>query len=61
MSFINRLYNASNSLEDLTAFIQKNSIEIYDFFISQKNRSIVSHRNEIEGFVSSQNTVFIVI
>ena len=51
MSFITRLSNASNSVEDLTAFIQNNSIDIYDFFISQKNSSILSHRQEIESFV----------
>lgn len=51
MSFINRLFNASNSVDDLTAFIQNNTVELYDFFISQKNSSIVSHRKEIENFI----------
>lgn len=51
MSFINRLFDASNSSEELTEFIQSNSIEIYDFFISQKNSSIVRHRTEIENYI----------
>jgi hypothetical protein len=51
MSFINRFFDASNSSENLADFIQNNSIEIYDFFISQKNSSIVSHRAEIEGYI----------
>ncbi len=51
MSFINRFFNASNSVEDLTAFTQNNSIEIYDFFISQKNSSISNYRTEIENFI----------
>ncbi len=51
MSFIVRLFEASNSSDELTAFIQNNSIEIYDFFISQKNSSIVSHKAEIEQYI----------
>ena len=51
MSFINSLFNASNSSESLVKFIQNNSIEIYDFFISQKNSSIISHRKEIENYI----------
>jgi hypothetical protein len=51
MSFLNRLFDASNSSENLTDFIQNNSIEIYDFFISQKNSSVVSHRAEIEKYI----------
>lgn len=51
MSFINKLLDASNSTEELTEFIQNNSIEIYDFFISQKNSSIQSHRREIEIYI----------
>lgn len=58
MSFINRLFNASNSVEDLTAFIQKNSIELYDFFISQKNSSILIHRQEIEGFILPKYSIY---
>ncbi|MFT4019672.1 MAG: hypothetical protein QM668_22100 [Agriterribacter sp.] len=58
MSFINRLFNASNSVEDLTAFIQKNSIELYDFFISQKNSSILSHRQEIEEFILPKYSIY---
>lgn len=51
MSFLNRLFGSSNSSENLADFIQNNSIEIYDFFISQKNSSIVSHRAEIEKYI----------
>lgn len=51
MSFLNRLFDVSNSVNDLTVFIQNNSIEIYDFFISQKNSSIVSHRADIEKYI----------
>lgn len=51
MRFLNRLFDASNSSENLADFIQNNSIEIYDFFISQKNSSVVSHRAEIEKFI----------
>ena len=58
MSFINRLSNASNSVEDLTAFIQRNSIELYDFFISQKNSSILSNRQEIEGFILPKYSIY---
>lgn len=51
MSFITKLYDASNSLENLAEYIQNNSIEIYDFFISQKNSSIIGHRAEIEKYI----------
>lgn len=51
MSFINRLFDASTSSENLTEFVQNNSTEIYDFFISQKNSSIVSYRTEIENYI----------
>ncbi|WP_312920777.1 hypothetical protein [Empedobacter brevis] len=51
MSFINRLFDASNSSENLADFIQISSIEIYDFFISQKNSSILSYRNEITNYI----------
>lgn len=58
MSFITRLSNASNSIDDLSAFIQKSSIELYDFFISQKNSSILSHRQEIEGFILPKYSIY---
>lgn len=51
MSFIDRLFDASTSSENLTEFVQNNSTEIYDFFISQKNSSIVSYRAEIENYI----------
>ena len=51
MSIINKLFNASNSSENLSNFILNNSIELYDFFISQKNSSIISHRTEIEKYI----------
>jgi hypothetical protein len=58
MSFINRLFDASNSPEVLTEFVQNNSIEIYDFFISQKNSSIISHRPEIEIYILSKFGIY---
>lgn len=58
MSFINRLSDASNSSENLTEFIQKNSIEIYDFFISQKNSSITIHKTEIENYILPKYITF---
>ncbi|TRW25972.1 hypothetical protein FMM05_07050 [Flavobacterium zepuense] len=58
MSFINRLSNASNSSEDLTEFIQNNSIEIYDFFISQRNSSIIIHKTEIENYILPKYITF---
>lgn len=51
MSFLNRLFDVSNSVDGLTSFIQNNSIELYDFFISQKNSSIVSYKTEIEKYI----------
>ena len=51
MSFINRLFDATISSKNLTEFVQNNSTEIYDFFISQKNNSIVSYRAEIEKYI----------
>lgn len=51
MNFPKRLFDASNSPENLADFIQNNSIEIYDFFISQKNSSILIHRGEIEKYI----------
>jgi hypothetical protein len=51
MSFIDRLFNASNTPEELIEFIQNNSIKIYDFFISQKNSSIINHKTEIEKYI----------
>ncbi|WP_396177646.1 hypothetical protein [Flavobacterium sp.] len=58
MSFLNRLFDASNLLENLEDFIQKNSIEIYDFFISQKNSSIISHRAEIEKYILPKYVIY---
>lgn len=58
MSFINRLFGSSNSSENLADFIQNNSIEIYDFFISQKNSSIVSHRAEIEQYILPKYSIY---
>ena len=58
MSFIKKLFNASISLDNLNEFIQNNSVEIYDFFISQKNSSINNHRVEIENFILPKYNVF---
>lgn len=51
MSFIDRLFDASTSSEKLTEFVHNNSTEIYDFFISQKNSSILSYKNEIANYI----------
>ena len=51
MSFIKKLFDASISSDNLNVFIENNSVEIYDFFISQKNSSINNHRVEIEKFI----------
>lgn len=51
MSFTDRLFEASNSSEELAKFIQNNSIEISDFFISQNNSSIVSYKKEIVRYI----------
>jgi hypothetical protein len=58
MSFLNRLYDASNSSENLADFIQNYSIEIYDFFIGQKNSSIISHRLEIENYILPKYSIY---
>lgn len=58
MSFINKLFNASNSGEDLAAFIHNNSVELYDFFISQRNSSITIHRKEIENFILPKYSIY---
>ena len=58
MSFIKKLLNASISLDNLNEFIQNNSVEIYDFFISQKNSSINTHRGEIENYILPKYNVF---
>lgn len=51
MSFINRLFDSSTTSENLTEFVHNNSTEIYDFFISQKNSSILSYKNEIANYI----------
>jgi len=58
MSFLTRLYDASNSSEYLADFIQNNSIEIYDFFIGQKNSSIISHRLIIESYILPKYSIY---
>ncbi|MES2617347.1 MAG: hypothetical protein V4613_05685 [Bacteroidota bacterium] len=58
MSFLKRLYDASNSSENLADFIQKYSIEIYDFFISQKNSSIIIHRSKIENYILPKYSIY---
>jgi hypothetical protein len=57
MSFIKKLLNASISLDNLNEFIKNNSVDIYDFFISQKNSSINKHRVEIENFILPKYSV----
>lgn len=58
MSFLKRLYDTSNSSENLADFIQNNAIEIYDFFIGQKNSSIISYRSKIESYILPKYTIY---
>jgi hypothetical protein len=58
MSFINRLFRATNLVENLSVFIQSNSVECYDFFISQKNSSIACHRKEIEKYILPKYAIY---
>lgn len=58
MSLIRDLLNTSNSAQQLTEFIHNNSLELYDFFISQKNSSIVRHRTEIENFILPKHGIY---
>jgi hypothetical protein len=45
------LIYSSNSVEELSYFLDINSTTIYDFFISQSHQSILSHREKIEGYI----------
>ena len=58
MSVINKLFDASNSAEDLAVFIKINSIKLYDFFISQKNSNIVVHRKQIENYILPKYSIY---
>lgn len=58
MSLIERLFKASNSVNELETFIQSNSIEIYDFFISQSNSSILKHRNGVEEYILPKYRIY---
>lgn len=58
MSLLNRLFSSANSSEELTAFIENNSIELYDFFISQKSASITNHRADIEKFLLPKYNIY---
>ena len=58
MSFLNSLFDASNSVQDLNLFIQDNSIELYDFFITQKSSSIIVHRKEIENYILPKYSIY---
>ncbi|MCT4303358.1 hypothetical protein HZP20_03040 [Elizabethkingia anophelis] len=58
MSFISKLSEASISIENLSVFIQSNSIELYDFFISQKNSSITGYRTEIEEYILPKFSIY---
>ncbi len=58
MSLIERLFKASNSVDELDSFIKTNSIEIYDFFISQSNSSILKHRQGVEDYILPKYGVY---
>jgi hypothetical protein len=51
MALIDELVSSSNSTEELSNYIDNNSTEIYDFFISQSFQSISAYRDEIESFI----------
>lgn len=51
MKFIDNLNSSCNTIEELSAHIDNNSTEIYDFFICQKFKSISTYRDEIENFI----------
>lgn len=48
---INKLNNSSNSASELHTFINKNSVEIYDFFIVEDYSEIVQYRRNIEDYI----------
>ena len=51
MAFLDDLINSSNTVEKLNSFIEENSIELYDFFMSQSYSSILVHRGKIEEYI----------
>ena len=51
MALIDELVSSSSSIEELSNYIDNNSTEIYDFFISQSFQSISAYRDEIESFI----------
>lgn len=58
MSFINRLLDSSNTLANLETFIERNSIELYDFFIAQDYGSLLTHRATIENYVLPKYRIY---
>lgn len=55
---INKLNNSSNSVFELHSFIQKNSVEIYDFFIIESYYEVTKYRRNIEDFIILKYKVF---
>lgn len=51
MMLIDKLNNSSNSASELHTFINKNSVEIYDFFIVEGYSEIVEYRRDIEDYI----------
>ncbi|WP_264511614.1 hypothetical protein [Flavobacterium sp. N1719] len=51
MPVLDNLNSFSNSVQELNLFIEENSIELYDFFISQSYTSISPYREQIGRYI----------
>lgn len=58
MAFLDNLINSSSSTDELNLFIDENSIELYDFFMSQRYSSISSYREKIEHYILAYYNVY---
>jgi hypothetical protein len=52
LKLINKLASASNDAEKLTLFVDSNYQEIYDFFMTQSNSSLMRNRDAIDQYIS---------
>jgi hypothetical protein len=52
MELINKLASVSNDAEKLTLFVDSNYQEIYDFFMTQSNSSLMGNRDVIDQYIS---------
>jgi len=53
MNIIEKLGTVGNSTEKLSSFVQKNSDEIFNFFINQTQSTLQNYRTDIDTFLSS--------